>query len=81
MRCIVSIWTRVSEYPTGVLVHKSHVAKLFYEKDNSDNYCKLQDVIWLCEFCVLKRLYSQLNEESIGIGVIDFSAVRRVSVL
>ena len=26
-------------------------------------------------FCVLKGLHSQLNVESIGIGVIDFSAV------
>ena len=57
------------------------MAKLFYEKDNSDNYCKLQDVILLCKFCVLKRLYSHLNLESIGIGVIDFSAVRRACIL
>ena len=28
-----------------------------------------------------KELYSQLNVESIGIGVIDLSAVRRVCVL
>ena len=43
-------------------MHKSHVAKLFFEKDNFKIVCcKLQNVIlmyFILEFCVTNGLYS-----------------------